>query len=151
MILALLLIACTISSVLHGLCYGQTIINVANGGYSTKLRVKVFIYQVPLHRCSYQSTIFKYFIFCICQLPNNCCISSSGHFWSKLQISRDDDGLTNAGSLVYYGNQAYKTATGYWMDNLEPGHYTFEVQYTTNRLVVFQWQLGQIIKQQYYK
>ena len=37
--------------------------------------------------------------------------------------------LTNAGSLVRYYTQRNKTATGYWMDNLEPGHYTFEVHY----------------------
>ena len=59
-------------------------------------------------------------------------VDSSGHFWSKLQISHDDDGLTNAGSLIYYGNQAYKIATGYWMNNLQPGHYTFEVHYKSS-------------------
>ena len=48
-------------------------------------------------------------------------------------MSHDDAGLTNAGSLVHYGNQqVYKTATGYWMDNLEPGYYTFEVHYKSS-------------------
>ena len=56
-------------------------------------------------------------------------MGSTTQFWTKLQITRDDDGLTNAGSLVRYYTQSYKTATGYWMDNLEPGHYTFEVHY----------------------
>ena len=59
-------------------------------------------------------------------------MDSSGDIWTKLQISHDDDGLTNPGSIVHYGNQAYKTATGYWMDNLEPGHYTFEVHYQSS-------------------
>ena len=56
-------------------------------------------------------------------------MDSSAQFWTKLQITRDDDTLTNAGSLVRYHTQSYKTATGYWMDNLEPGHYTFEIHY----------------------
>ena len=60
-------------------------------------------------------------------------VDGSAQFWTKLQINHDDDdGLTNAGSLVHYGNQAYKTATGYWMDNLEPGYYTFEVHYKSS-------------------
>ena len=54
-------------------------------------------------------------------------VGSTAYFWTKLQITRNDDGLTNAGSIVRYYNQNYKTATGYWMDNLEPGHYTFVV------------------------
>ena len=49
---------------------------------------------------------------------------------TKLQIACNDDGLANAESIVRYYNQNYKTATGYYMDNLEPGHYTFEVHYT---------------------
>ena len=32
-------------------------------------------------------------------------------------------------SLVHSGLQTYKTATGFYMDNLEPGNYTFQVQY----------------------
>ena len=35
MMITLLLISCAISSIYQG-CYGQTIINVANGVYSTK-------------------------------------------------------------------------------------------------------------------
>ena len=56
-------------------------------------------------------------------------MDDTGEFWAKLQVTRDDYGLTNAGSLVHYYTQDYKTATGYWIDNLEPGHYTFEVYY----------------------
>ena len=55
-------------------------------------------------------------------------VGSTAKFWTKLQITRNDDGLTNAGSLRY-DTQNYKTATGYWMDDLEPGHYTFKVHY----------------------
>ena len=35
----------------------------------------------------------------------------------------------NAGSLVHSGNQVLKTATGFYMANLNPGYYTFEVHY----------------------
>ena len=34
----------------------------------------------------------------------------------------------NAGSLVHSGLQIYETATGFYMDNLESGNYTFQVQ-----------------------
>ena len=134
MILTLLLIVCTISSVLHGLCYGQTIINVANGVYSTKaesegLHLPSTSTFKPIDALTIQLYLSSsYSVFVNYQIT----ISSSGDFWSKLQISHDNDGLTNAGSLVHYGNQAYKTATGYWMDNLEPGHYTFEVHYKSS-------------------
>ena len=133
--LSLLLSFYTISSILQG-CYGQTIINLANGIYSTKVEsdglhlpsTSIFKPIAPLtiqlHLTSSYSVFVNYQI----------TVDGSAHFWTKLQISRDDDddGLTNAGSLVHYGNHAYKTATGYWMDNLEPGHYTFEVHYQSS-------------------
>ena len=130
MMLSLLLISCAISSVYQG-CYGQTIINVANGVYSTKAEsdglhlpgTSIFrpIDALTLS-LSFTSTVS---IFINYQIT----VSSSAQFSTKLQITRDDDGLTNAGSIVRYYTQSYKTATGYWMDSLEPGHYTFEVQY----------------------
>ena len=45
-------------------------------------------------------------------------------FYSKLLIN-----YANAGSLVHSGNQVLKTATGFYMANLNPGYYTFEVHY----------------------
>ena len=131
--LALLLVSFTTSSILQG-CYGDTIINVANGVYSTKAESEglhlpststfkpIGALTIQLHLTSSYSVFVNYQI----------TVDSSTDFWTKLQISRDDDGLTNVGSLVHYGNQAYKTATGYWMDNLEPGHYTFEVHYKSS-------------------
>ena len=50
--------------------------------------------------------------------------SSDKDFYSKLLIN-----YANAGSLVHSGNQLYKTATGFYMANLNPGYYTFEVHY----------------------
>ena len=127
---SLLLIIFTLSTVHQG-CYGQTIINVANGVYGTKVESDglhlsgtstfrpIDVLTLSLHFTSSFSVFINYQI----------TVGSTAQFWTKLQITRDDDGLTNAGSLVRYNTQNYKTATGYWMDNLEPGHYTFEVHY----------------------
>ena len=51
-------------------------------------------------------------------------LSSNKDFYSKLLVN-----YGNAGSLVHSGNQYYKTATGFYMANLNPGHYKFEVHY----------------------
>ena len=50
--------------------------------------------------------------------------STNKDFYSKLLINH-----ANAGSMVHSGNQQYKTATGFYMANLNPGHYRFEVHY----------------------
>ena len=130
MMLTLLLIVCTISTIYQG-CYGQTIINVANGVYSTKaesdgLHLSSTSTFRPIDALTLSVRFSSSFsVFVNYQIT----VGSTTQFWTKLQITRDDDGLTNAGSLVHYYTQNYKTATGYWMDNLEPGHYTFEVHY----------------------
>ena len=59
-------------------------------------------------------------------------------FYSKLLIN-----YANAGSMVHTGNQHYKTATGFYMANLNPGDYTFEVHYkspATINMVSSDWQ-----------
>ena len=133
MMLILLLIFYTASSILRG-CYGQTIINVANGVYSTKAEsdglhlpgTSIFkpidALTIQLHLTSSYSVFVNYQI----------TMDNSAEFWTKLQVNHDDSGLTNAGSLVHYGNLAFKTATGYWMENLKPGYYTFEVHYKSS-------------------
>ena len=45
-------------------------------------------------------------------------------FYSKLLISAN-----NAGSLIHSGKQKFKTAIGFWMANLNTGHYTIEIHY----------------------
>ena len=52
------------------------------------------------------------------------------NFYSKLLIN-----YSNAGSLVHSGKQFYKTATGFYMANLNPGYYTFEVHYKSPRAI----------------
>ena len=45
-------------------------------------------------------------------------------FYSKLLVNDN-----NAGSLIHSGKQAHKTATGFWMANLNSGYYTFKIHY----------------------
>jgi len=64
--------------------------------------------------------------------------TSGKDFYNKLQVN-----LFNAGSLAHTGNQMYKTATGFWMENLNPGQYTIEVYYKSPVNVVipaWDWQ-----------
>ena len=131
--LTLLLISCAISSVYQG-CYGQTIINVANGIYSTKAESDgLHLPSTSRFKPIDALTLSLYFTSSFSVFVNyQITVDNSAEFWSKLQTTRNDDGLTNAGSLVKYSTQAYKTATGYWMNNLEPGHYTFEVHYKSS-------------------
>ena len=133
MMFTLLLISCAISSVYQG-GYGQTIINVANGVYSTKAESDgLHLPSTTIFRPIDALTLSLSFTSTVSVFVNyQITVDSSGYFWTKLQITRDYDGLTNAGSIVHFHNQAYKTATGYWMENLEPGHYTFEVHYKSS-------------------
>jgi len=45
-------------------------------------------------------------------------------FYSKLLIN-----YANVGSLVHSGNHSFKTPTGFYMANLNPGYYSIEVHY----------------------
>ena len=45
-------------------------------------------------------------------------------FYSKLLVN-----YINAGSLIHSGKQQHKTVTGFWMANLNAGHYTFKIYY----------------------
>ena len=135
--LTVLLISCIVSNVYQG-CYGQGVtVNEASGVYSTKVEsdgiyltatstfIPIDALTLSLHFRSTVSVFVNYQI----------AVDSSAQFSTKLQVTRDNDGLTNAGSIVHYHTQNYKTATGYFMDNLEPGHYTFEVHYTSTSTI----------------
>ena len=49
---------------------------------------------------------------------------SDQDFYSKLSVNDN-----NAGSLVHSGKQRHKNPTGFWMANLNPGRYNFEIHY----------------------
>ena len=130
MMITLLLISCAISSVYQG-CYGQTTINVANGVYSSRVESDgLHLPATSTFRPIDALTLSHHFTSTVSVFVNyQITVGSTAQFWTKLQVTRNNDGLINAGSIVRYNTQAYKTATGYWMENLEPGHHTFEVQY----------------------
>ena len=50
--------------------------------------------------------------------------TNSKDFYSKLLVNDN-----NAGSLIHSGNQVHKNLIGFWMANLNAGHYTFEIYY----------------------
>ena len=111
-------------------CYysnGQSLVNVAPGIFSKKIVSNGLTLPAT---SSFQpittlTTIIHidnpYSIFVHYQITLQ---SANKDFYSKLLIN-----YANAGSLVHSGNQQYKTATGFYMANLNPGYYTFEVHY----------------------
>ena len=112
-------------------CFGQTVINVATGIYSTKrestglsLPATSGTFQ-PVGALTTKIHLTKpYTVFVHYQMTIE---SNSNDFLSKLQVNH-----FNAGSLLRSGNQRYKTATGFWAANLNPGYYTFEVHYKSS-------------------
>ena len=111
-------------------CFGQTVINVASGIYSTKresngLSLPATSTFEPIGALTTKIHLTKpYTVFVHYQLTIG---SSNTDFWSKLQVNH-----FNAGSLLRNGNQLYKTATGFWAANINPGYYTIEVHYKSS-------------------
>ena len=110
-------------------CYsnGQSLVNVAPGIFSKKivsngLTLPATSSFQPVTTLTTIIHINKpYSVFVHYQITLQ---SGNKDFYSKLLIN-----YANAGSLVHSGNQQYKTATGFYMTNLNPGYYTFEVHY----------------------
>ena len=112
-------------------CYyytsAQAVVNVAPGIFSKKtesngLTLPATSTFQPITTITNTIHIAKpYSIFVHYQITLG---SSNKDFYTKLLIN-----YANAGSLVHSGNQVFKTATGFYMANLNPGYYTFEVHY----------------------
>ena len=109
------------------ICFGQTVINVATGVYSTKRESNGLSLPAtsgtfkPIGALTTKIHLTKpYTVFVHYQLTIE---TSNTDFWSKLQVNH-----FNAGSLVHSGNQLFKTATGFWAANLNPGYYTFDAR-----------------------
>ena len=111
-------------------CYcssAQSVVNVAPGIFSKKtesngLTLPATSTFKPITALTTNIHIAKpYSVFVHYQINFE---STNKDFYSKLLIN-----YANAGSLVHSGNQQYKTATGFYMANLNPGYYTFEVHY----------------------
>ena len=110
-------------------CYytsAQSVLNVAPGIFSKKtesngLTLPATSTFKPITTLTTTIHIAKpYSVFVHYQIT----FATANDFYSKLLIN-----YANAGSLVRSGNQYYKTATGFYMANLNPGYYTFEVHY----------------------
>ena len=112
-------------------CYfytgAQSLVNVSPGIFSKKtesngLKLSATSTFKPITTLTTNIHIDKpYSVFVHYQITLN---SENRDFYSKLLIN-----YANAGSLVHSGNQKFKTATGFYMANLNPGYYTFEVHY----------------------
>ena len=126
-------------------CYcssAQSVLNVAPGIFSKKtesngLTLPATSTFKPITTLTTNIHIDKpYSVFVHYQITLE---SANKDFYSKLLIN-----YANAGSLVHSGNQRYKTATGFYMANLNPGYYTFEVHYkspvTINMGATADWQ-----------
>ena len=65
--------------------------------------------------------------------------TSKQDFYSKLLVND-----RNAGSLIHSGKQYHKNPTGFWMANLNAGHYTIEIHYKSpvaiNTVASWDWQ-----------
>ena len=115
-------------------CYyytsAQSVVNVAPGIFSKKtesngLTLPATSTFKPITTLTTNIHIDKpYSVFVHYQITFH---SSNKDFYSKLLIN-----YSNAGSLVHSGNQQYKTATGFYMANLNPGYYKFEVHYKSS-------------------
>ena len=122
----------------------QSVVNVAPGIFSKKtesngLTLPATSTFQPIATLTTTIHIVKpYSVFVHYQLTLQ---SANKDFYSMLLIN-----YANAGSLVHSGNQQYKTATGFYMANLNPGYYTFEVHYKSpvaiNMPANWDWQTG---------
>ena len=112
-------------------CYyctsAQSVVNVASGIFSKKTESSVLALPAtntfqPITTLTTNIHIDKpYTVFVHYQITMQ---TANTDLYSKLLIN-----YSNAGSLVHSGNQFYKAATGFYMANLNPGHYIFEVHY----------------------
>ena len=107
--------------------YAAEVVNVAQGVFSKKvvsngLKLPVSNTFSPINTLTTTVHLDKpYSVFVHYQFT----LGSPGYdFYSKLLVNAN-----NAGSLIHSGKQGHKNAIGYWMANLNAGHYTFEIHY----------------------
>ena len=122
--------------------YAAEVVNVAPGIFSKKvvsiglnlpatntfLPVNVLTTTVHLTK---QYSVFVHYQFGLEALNQD--------LYSKLLVNDN-----NAGSLVHTGEQIHTTPTGFWMANLNAGHYNFEIHYKSRvavtALAIRDWQ-----------
>ena len=110
--------------------YAAEVVNVTPGIFSKKIIVSNGFKLPAIVMLSHPSTLslLQYYY-----LDKPCSVfvhyqftlrTDNKEFYSKLLVNDN-----NAGSLIHTGKQGHKTATGFWMANLNAGHYTFEIHY----------------------
>ena len=132
MMLAKINVAILLLLIANCYCYytsAQSVVNVAPGIFSKKtesngLTLPATSTFEPITTLTTNIHIDKrYSVFVHYQIT----METGKDFYSKLLIN-----FFNSGSLVHCGNQKYKTAIGFYMVNLNPGYYTFEVHYKSH-------------------
>ena len=107
--------------------YSAEVVNVAPGIFSKKvvsngLSLPVSSTFSPINTLTTTVHLDKpYSVFVHYQIT---LFTPSYDFYSKLLVNDN-----NAGSLVHSGKQQHKNAIGFWMANLNAGHYTLEIHY----------------------
>ena len=133
------LLLCTIISSCYLCCNGLTKYNVYSGRYGAKTESDGLYLSATntFQPIGTLSTVIHVTAPAAIFVQYQVTIDVSGcDFWTKLEVNS-----FSAGSLVHIGNQQqYKTATGYWAANINPGYYTFEVHY--NLLMLFPYHLA---------
>ena len=110
-------------------CSGLNVINVATGVYGTKRETSglnlpatstfqpIGALSTRIHVTASAALFVHYQVTAI-----------NADFWTKLIVN-----YFKAGSLVHSGDQQnYKVATGYWVANVDPGYYAFEIHYKSS-------------------
>ena len=106
--------------------YAAEVVNVAPGIFSKKvvsngLHLPASNTFSPINTLTTTVHLDKpYSVFVHYQIT----FKSRNDFYSKLLVNDN-----NAGSLVHSGKQTHKNPKGFWMANLNNGHYTIEIHY----------------------
>ena len=110
--------------------YAAEVVNVAPGIFSKKvvsngISLPVSSTFSPINTLTTTVHLDKpYSVFVHYQIT---LFTPSYDFYSKLLVNDN-----NAGSLVHSGKQQHKNAIGFWMANLNAGHYTLEIHYRSS-------------------
>ena len=122
-------VAITLVIIFSAVTYAAEVVNVAPGVFSKKvvsdgLNLPASNTFSPINTLTTTVHLDKpYSVFVHHQFT----MGSTGYdFYSKLLVNDN-----NAGSMVHNGKQQHKISIGFWMANLNAGHYTFEIQYVT--------------------
>ena len=120
-------VAVTLVIIFSAVTYAAEVVNVAPGVFSKKVVSNGLNLPASNNTFSPINTLTTtvhldkpYSVFVHYQFT----LSTGYDFYSKLLVNDN-----NAGSMVHSGKQNHKNAIGFWMANLNAGHYTFEIHY----------------------